>query len=46
MGSTLEGITLEFNNDTPIVELPCICRPSLYHYGSESNYQRFVFHIL
>jgi hypothetical protein len=41
MGSTLEGITLQFNNDTPILELPCICRPSLYHYGSESNYQRF-----
>jgi hypothetical protein len=43
MGSTLEGITLEFNNDTPIIELPGICRPSLYHYGSESNYQRFRF---
>ena len=41
MGTTLSGISLEFSNEIPIIELPCVCRPSLYHYGSESNYQRF-----
>jgi hypothetical protein len=24
-----------------IIELPCIIKENLYHYGSESNYQRF-----
>ena len=43
MATILEAITLDINNENHIVELPCICRPSLYHYGSESNYQRFRF---
>ena len=42
----LEGITYEFDLEDPIlaipiVPLPCVSRPMLFHYGSESGYQRF-----
>jgi hypothetical protein len=37
----LEGIFCDFGLENPIVPLPCVHIPLLYHYGSESNYQRF-----
>jgi hypothetical protein len=42
----LEGITYEFELEDPIlaipiVPLPSVSRPMLFHYGSESGYQRF-----
>ena len=43
MSTSLEQLDLQFDIENQIKELPCICRPSLYHYGSESNYQRFRF---
>ena len=29
--------------DPSIIDLPCILKPRLYHYGSESYYQRFKY---
>jgi len=42
----VEGIKCEFSLEIPVFEipiisLPCVSRPVLYHYGSESGYQRF-----
>jgi hypothetical protein len=42
----LEGIECEINIENPVFEnyvilLPCISKPLLYHYGSQSGYQRF-----
>jgi hypothetical protein len=41
MATILEEITFEVNNENPIIELPCSSKHIAYHYGSESNYQRF-----
>ena len=46
----LEGIMYNFDLDfdlenpvfkIPIIPLPCVSRPMIYHYGSEAGYQRF-----
>ena len=39
--AAFEDITIEFNNENSIIELPCVNRPGVYHYGSETNFQRF-----
>ena len=43
MATTLECIALDTNNENPIIELQCSSKHITYHYGSESNYQRFRF---
>ena len=44
MFTSLEQLDLQFDIENQIIkELPCVCRKYLYHYGSESNYQRFRF---
>lgn len=44
----LEGIMYNFDLElenpvlkTPVIPLPCVSRPMLLHYGSESCYERF-----
>ena len=39
--TALEDMSFDLNNEIPIIQLPCFCNPLIYHYGSESGYQRF-----
>jgi hypothetical protein len=36
-----ESQIIDNNQEDEIIHLPCIIIPQLYHYGSQSNYQRF-----
>ena len=36
-----ESQSIDYNQEDVIIGLPCIRKTHLYHYGSQSNYQRF-----